>query len=530
MKRPSGRPLLTVLLALALAALLPGCAPRETTPTRPAEWTVLIAEPTGGGDPLSDYGTNAQYYLTWHVVEPDGKSWGVVNDLAEQWSFPDSTTFRVELKRGVQFHNGEELTAEHVKYAYDSIVYAEKPGRRTATLKPLGEAEILDAYTIQWRMAAPNSTIIGVLNLMAIPPLARRDMTAEEFERRPIGTGPYRVAEWPRDGTVRLEAWDGYRRGKPFPERLVVRSVPEPSTRVLELLAGSAQIAQVVPIEAIPSIQENPRLDVVSVKGSFTVSYVMNIFKTSPPLRDKRIRQAMNYAIDREAIVRSILGGRGTTLPGPLSPGWLGYTDSVKPYTYDPERAKALLREAGYPDGFAMKWTVTQGVFVKDIEIAQAVASQLGRVGINVTLQPLERARLLAERNEGDYDMTELGWPFGWHPALMFDLTLHAAYQDARLAPKWGDPPEELVEARRLVRQAAAATSIDGMATAYAALSRLVQDEAFWLFVHTNDDLWGVQRDTGWRPYPNLYPVWYDYWGLQGKPAPSDPTVPLLLQ
>jgi peptide/nickel transport system substrate-binding protein len=201
--------------------------------------------------------------------------------------------------------------------------------------------------------------------------------------------------------------------------------VPEPATRVLELLAGTAQIAQTVPIESLGSIESNPKLEVVSLKGSSALAYVINIFKTTPPFRDPRVRQAMNYAVDREAIVRSILGGHGTALPGPLWAGWLGQTDDVKPYAYDPERAKALLREAGYPDGFSFKWSITQGVFVKDSEIAQAVASQLAKVGINATLQPLERARLLAERTEGDFDVTELIWPIAWHPAVLYSSTLN---------------------------------------------------------------------------------------------------------
>src|SRR5687768_7521009 len=125
----------SLVLVLTVAVALGACA-RESpsTQNRPTEWNVIIAEPTGGGDPLSEYGTNAQYYLMGHVLEglvhiemlPDGSAWGVINDLAERWSFPDPTTLLVELKRGVRFHNGETLTAEHVKYAYDALMTADK--------------------------------------------------------------------------------------------------------------------------------------------------------------------------------------------------------------------------------------------------------------------------------------------------------------------------------------------------------------------------------------------------------------------
>src|SRR5690242_19787006 len=174
---------LTLALLAALIAL-PACASRESSSSstqsgqsgqqsrqsssnRPTEWNVVIAEQTGGADPLSEYGSNAQYQLPIHVLEPlmhiemlpDGSQWGVVNDLAEKWSFPNPTTFEVEVKRGIMFQNGEELTAEHVKYVYDAIVYAEKPGRRAVSLKALGEAEVVDKYAIRWHMPVPNAAV-----------------------------------------------------------------------------------------------------------------------------------------------------------------------------------------------------------------------------------------------------------------------------------------------------------------------------------------------------------------------------------
>jgi peptide/nickel transport system substrate-binding protein len=410
------------------------------------------------------------------------------------------------------------------------MVKAEKPGRKATLLKPLGEAEIAGKYTVRWRMPAPNlSALRGFTNLLVVP-LARREMTAEEFEKKPIGTGPYKVVAWPRDGTVTLEAWDGYRLGKPSPSKLTVRYVQEPSTRVSELLAGNAQLVQRVPLESIPSIEANAKLEVVSLKGGSSLSYVINVFKTTPPLRDKRIRQAMNYAVDREAIVKSILGGRGTALPGPLWSGWMGYTEDVKPYPYDLEKAKALLKEAGHPDGFSFDWTITQGVYVKDIEVAQAVASQLARVGIKASLQPKERTRLLAERNEGAFDVIELVWPMSWDPTVVFTFTIGTPFPEDKLVPRWGATPSELAEARRLVKEAEAATDLDKMGAAYGRVNRVMHDEAFWLFVHTVDEVWGIQKDTGWRPWPATWPdlYWYDRWTLIGKKAPISPNVPLV--
>jgi len=356
--------------------------------------------------------------------------------------------------------------------------------------------------------------------------MARHTMTREQFEARPIGTGPYRTTAWPVDGTVQLEAWDGYRGGKPFPDKLTFRHVPEPSTRVFELMAGTAQVATAIPIESLAMILANPKLEVVNLTGGSALSYVINLFKSTPPLRDKRVRQAMNYAVDRAAIVRTILGGRGAAMSAPLWPGWLGASDEIRGYPYDPDKARALLKEAGHPNGFAFRWTVTQGVFVKDVEVAQAVSSQLAKVGIKATVQPAERARILAERNEGEYDVTELIWTMYWHPAILLHFTLNASFPDAKLTPKWGPVPPELTRARRLMSDAGEATTVDGMQRAYVALNQLMHDEAFWLFVHTVDSLWGVQKDIAWRPYPAAFPTSDDYWHRTGRRAPESPTVP----
>src|SRR5262249_62121253 len=172
------------------------------------------------------------------------------------------------------------------------------------------------------------------------------------------------------DGSVKLEAWAASRGGKPFPDKLTFRHVPEPSTRVFELMAGTAQVATAIPIESLAMIQANPKLEVVSLTGGSALSYVINLFKSTPPLRDKRVRQAMNYAVDRAAIVRTILGGRGAAMSAPLWPGWLGASDQIRGDPYEPDKARALLQESGDPNGFAFLWTVTHGLFVEDVEVA----------------------------------------------------------------------------------------------------------------------------------------------------------------
>jgi peptide/nickel transport system substrate-binding protein len=384
-------------------------------------------------------------------------------------------------------------------------------------------------------MTEGNSLALTIADYnLLIPPLARKTMTAEEFEKKPIGTGPYRAIEFARDKPVRLEAWDGYRLGKPTPERLTIRHVPDPSTRVAELLAGRAQIAQHMPIDALPSLAADPKLEVVSLKGAAAHWYPINVFKTTPPLRDKRIRQAMNYAIDREGIAKAILRGYGFAMPGPFWAGWMGHTDDIKPFPYDPERAKALLREAGHPNGFAFEWLITRGVFQKDFEIGEAMANQLAKVGIKANLVPVERARMLAQRSTGNYDVWMTGaWPMSWEPSQVWTFLLGPTSLPDDKLTQWGPAPPELVEARRLAREAAGTRDLQERAQRQAQLVRLMHDEAFWIYVTVIDDIWGIQKSTRWRPYPSAlsgHNFWYDYWAMIGKQAPPTTTYDMLLR
>lgn len=501
-----------------------------------SEWHVVTPHKTGGADPLSEYPTNAQYYLPWHVMEPlfypalaeDGKSWTLVNELAKEWRFADPQTLEVQLEEGVMFHNGEELTAEHVKRAYDAIISADPPIRRTAVLKPLGEAEVVDQHTIRWHMPEPNIAVLGAMYTLLIPPLARYEMSAEEFEREPIGTGPYRVVSWPRDGVVELEAWSDYRKGKVHPERIIGREVPDPSTRLFELISGSAHVAHSLTVEALKELQGNPDYELTSLKGAYLVANVINLFKSDPPLNDKRVRQAMNFAIDREAIVAAILEGYGVPLPGPLSPGWLGFGPTHTTYPYDPERAKQLLAEAGI-SGFTFSLQVPPGQN-KNVEVAQAVASQLSQVGITVNVEPIETARLLANRSEGNYDVTTLNFGITWMPTTLFQFTLYTSLPDDKLSPIWGETPEVLKQVRDLYAEAAAVTDLDAFDMNLRAVHELMHEEAFWLYVYSADDLWGVRKDIGYRPFPTVYHRWYDEWTRRGMTLPANPAVPLVFE
>ena len=225
-----------------------------------------------------------------------------------------------------------------------------------------------------------------------------------------MGTGPYKFVRWVKDDRVELEANPDYWGGKPRIGRVTFRAIPNESSRLAELLAGSVHLINTVPPELFKPIQDSPKAKLVEGK-SLSVYYVIynlvNIAKERP-LADRRVRQALNYAIDRQAILASIMHNVGKPVATVCTDVMLGCDASIPPFPYDPERAKALLREAGYPNGFDFTISTTSGAYPGDRDITLAMADQLNKVGVraraNVTEYGVQLKTVQARQ------LTEDGW------------------------------------------------------------------------------------------------------------------------
>ena len=211
------------------------------------------------------------------------------------------------------------------------------------------------------------------------------------------------------------------------------------------------------------------------------------------PFDDPRVRQAANYAVNREAVVKNILEGYGELLHGPFASSWLGYDPNLQPYPYDPARARQLLAEAGYPNGVDTVFNVSNGVFLRDREIAEAVAAQLAEVGIRVQLVPTERAKLISDWINGvgegitsaqwgaaaDPDPL-LSWTFYKRPGLKPDEQLNSLIEETQ---RTVDPEQR----KRLLMQ----------------FGHYVQDQAYWLFIHGQDEFYARRKGIPWEPTPD---------------------------
>ncbi len=334
-------------------------------------------------------------YETLTMVSPTGDVSGL---LATGWKNLDDTTWRFTLRPGVKFQNGKPFTAAFVAGQINHLVNSEEVKGTVAyssnnTQARMNNARAIDDLTVEITTEVPNPALPRQMASFWMPDTETRDdLGVAGFNKAPIGTGPFKAVNF-GPGEVNYEAFPGAWRPAKV-QRLQVLELAEAATRVTSILSGEIDISQNVPMDAIAQLESGGHRVDVATRPSVMGWRFMSVRKNSP-FRDKRVRQAANYAIDREAIAKELLGG--ITVPGGqcATRFTFGYNPDVKPYPYDPAKARSLLAEAGYADGFDTEAMVIPGAFPADGEIYQFAAQQLNAVGIRVNLTNIQFAEWL---------------------------------------------------------------------------------------------------------------------------------------
>jgi peptide/nickel transport system substrate-binding protein len=477
------------VLAMVVAALGGwAAAGGAQAPATKAQWVVAIGEEGESLDPPTSMLFTSEIYqqhLFDTLVGIEGEDLKPVGLLAERWETVNPTTWRFYLRKGVKFHDGKALDANDVKYSIEQ--YVDQKNRRSVYARGIARAEVKDANTVDIVTIEPVAAMLFNLTRLQVLPRETRDRAgAQGFAQQPVGTGPYKFVEWKRDQQLVLEANPGYWRGAVSPKRLVFRAIRDASTRAAELRSGGVDIIAAPPVPQLDMLDAG-ETQVVPVKGGRIIIYPFDV--KNAPFNNKKVREAANLAVNKDAIVKNVLGNRGIVLAGPLTPAWLGYDPSVKPFPYDPARARQLLAEAGYPQGFDATWSISSGVFLKDTEIAEAVASQLRQVGIRLKLVPTERAKIQKDAQEGTFQgMTSVAWGTQFEPDPMLNWIF--------MRPNMSTP-----KLQELVLQGRGEVDLEKRRRSYQELYRTAHDEAMWLFVHAQDELWAKRRDVAWLPY-----------------------------
>ena len=476
-----------------LAVLAAWLAAHAAQSVGPAQWTLAVTEEVTSVEPGTAPSANATALVLRHLFEPlaayEGTPFKLTPRLASSWTVKDNRVWEFKLRPAVRHHDGTPVTAEDVKYSLD--IYRQDGSARKANTVGITNVEVVDPQTVRITTDGPRPGLMANLSLLLIfPKKAREKMGADEFGKKPVGNGPYKFVEFVRGQRLVLEANPDYYRGRVQPSRLVLRPIADPATRVAELKTSGVQIIQEPSLAQVKELQNDPTTELKLLKGGRLIIHPFNT--TEPPFDDLRVRLAANYAVDRTSILQRVLENYGELLHGPFASAWPGYDPNLKPYPYNPTKAKQLLTEAGYPNGIEATFSITSGAFLKDRDIAEVMASQLGEVGIKVRLVPTERATLQNTWLAGEFKgITSVAWGTAADPDAMLGWTLYN-----RKGHKTDKKLNGLIDKSRKT------VDPEQRVAVLKELGHYVHDQAYWLFMYAQDEFYAKRKGVLWEPVP----------------------------
>lgn len=343
-----------------------------------------------------------QIFDTLVVVDPETNE--IKGQIAESWEQTDDLTYVFKIRQGIKFHDGSDLTAEDVKFSLDRAINS---AAVSYIVDFIDTVTVDDEYTVTVKTKAPYAPALRNLAIpfAAIVPKAVVEADEDAFILNPVGSGPYQFVEWKQGDHVTLKAFDDYYAGKPATENLIMRVIPETSQRSIALETGEIDLAYDLAVNDVSKIRDSADLTVYEIP-SLTCWYIsMNMNKE--PFNNPLVREALSYAIDRQLIIDTINAGSGQPADAIIAPGVFGYY-STGVREYDPEKAKDLLAEAGYPDGF------TTSLWVNDnqsrIEMCQAVQNMFQQIGVECSVEVIEFGSFISRTTAGEHDMAYFGW------------------------------------------------------------------------------------------------------------------------
>jgi len=411
----------------------------------------------------------------------------MIPGLATAWKQRDERTWRFDLRKGVRYHGGEPFDAETVKYSYDRIMDPNTKSPIVSSLRLVEKVSVVDSHTLDIVTKAPAPVLPAYLSLYTnIVSKAWMMAKGPEFAARNInGTGAFKLTEWRKGDHIKLARNEGYWGGRPQIKNVTIRPIPDANSRVLALQKGEVDIVQDLPAALADEIKKNPELRGSAVP-SIRVHFV--VLRTDvKPLDNPRVRQALNYAINKEAIAKQLLRGYAHPLTQILTPAMFGYAPDVSGFPYNPDRAKALLREAGLPKGFS---TEISGPTLNG-DVIEAIAGNLREVGVETNIR-IEEQKVNYE-NLMKRKATPLHY-LSWGNWNLFDAdgTVPFLY-GADSQWSYFTPSSRFVELNRV-----GSTVVDGKKRleAYHELMKVCQAEAPLLLLYQQFDINAANRKT----------------------------------
>jgi peptide/nickel transport system substrate-binding protein len=492
--KPTAAPAKPAEVAKPAEAPKPTAAPAaQAAPAKTqAEKTLVFAQEAfpPGMDPLRGQqliqGKRVSHALYDRPVNMD-KEMQTVPGAATEWRSLDDRTWQFKIRPGVKFHDGSALDAEAVKLTIETAVNPDSKNTYAVYAGSIAGAEVVDPLTLNVQTRDPFPLVPMGLSLTTevVPKTAHGGWDA--FIQKPVGTGPFKFVEFRPNDRVVLEANPDYWGGRPQVDRLIIRYIPDAATRAAAVKAGEVHLASGLPIDAAKDIEASGHkaLGILLTRG-LTIDFNEQQ-KDHPINKDKRVRQALNYALDKETINKEFLLGYGAVMDAQVpQKGTFGYNPNLKPYPYDPDRAKALLAEAGFPNGFEME-LFSQPAFGHQ-DIATIAAAQLGKVGVRVKVTVLEAGVFANQKQE-----TKLGPAFTSTWAALGDASQNLVWFTSastigkyHLNPEWDE----------LILGASKTLDMKKREEMFHKVTELMREDPPCIWTVRMPEIWGVAKNV----------------------------------
>ncbi|WP_020499617.1 ABC transporter substrate-binding protein [Sciscionella marina] len=412
--------------------------------------------------------------------------------LATSWSVLDEQTWRFHLRPGVRFHNGEPCDAHAVQYSLDRL-------RDPATHSPIVElryvdgATVVDPLTVDVHTSKHDPILPAKVSLfggVAVPPRYLDEVGPERFARDPVGTGPFRFVSWQRDHELRMRAFPGHWSGRPKLAELVFKPMPNPASALAALQSDEVDMVTQLTPDAARQLAGYGGVRIENFPGMPT--YYLSLNTREGPLADRRVRQALNHAVDVPLLVKAVLDGKAREVPTMFPREANGFDPAIPAYTRDIRRARQLLAEAGYPNGLDTRLTASNA----DSQVAEAIAGLLAHAGVRAkvtVLDPSTYKSRLTSSNSGALGPIYLAKNTGWTGDA--ESLVQSNIRHDRRQSRWHDP-----RADRLIDIEESAVDPRARMRAFTELQWLLHTEAPFVFLFQLDNILARNDRPRWRP------------------------------
>ena len=435
------------------------------------------------------------------ALGPDGVP---VPQLAEKYEIIDPTTYKFYLRKGVTFHNGEPFTAADVKYTFER---AKSPAGASIRqyVDDIDTIEVVDDSTVVFKLKRPFTPFLLALTHTAGSILNQKAVEAagDNYGMNPVGTGPFVFKAWAKGDKITLERNDAYWGHKPAYKTLVMRSIPEPTNRTIELESGAVDLAYQITTNDLKRVEENPKLSLLRVVDNSTTYMGFNCSKA--PFDNSKVRKAISMALDTVGLQKAVWRGVGKAPIGPVAPNVLYSYKDFQPHVQNVEEAKKILAEEKVTLPLAVQiWTNERK---ERIDMATIIQSQLAEVGINAEIKVLEWGAYLDGLKQKTHDMFLLGWVASVpDPEFAICGVFHSSMVGSTNFTYFVD-----AEVDKMMEAGKALPNGPDREKAYVELQKRIDDLCPWVYLHNDEQIVGAQKNVkGFVPSPRGYHILTD--------------------